>query len=332
MKKIVFDILNNDGGHFKALDAALKFKNENPNYQLTLVGPANIIKEYLKKNTNKFEIFDSNGLAHIENSPREILKNQSTMLDAFNFLNENEYDAILSSGDSGSLISLSSLKVKRLPNVARPAFMPMIPTINNKYILLLDAGANVETPSEYLNNWSLVATEYYKKIFNIQKPTVGLLNIGTEEYKGSNNIKEANHLLKDNTLINYQGFIEPKDAIEGKVDIVLAEGQIGNIFLKTLESSFIGFGRVLKQTIMSSCISKIGGLFLKPKLKKMKQRFDYRNVGGAYIVGLEKVVVKAHGSSDKIAFYNALNQIKNLLEKNNFIEDIKSNLGAINNE
>ncbi|MBN4089724.1 phosphate acyltransferase PlsX [Mycoplasma enhydrae] len=332
MKKIVFDILNNDNGHYEATRAALKFKKNFPEFEIILVGDEKYIEETLKEETKLFTIINSCEIAHIKNSPRDILKNKSSMLDAFNYLVENDCDAILSSGDSGSLITLSSLKIKRLPNVSRPAFMPVVPTTTQKNILLLDAGANVETPADYLNNWALVATKYYQKMFENKNPIIGLLNIGTEDYKGNENVKLANSLLKANKAINYHGFIEPKDAVNGVVDIVIAEGQTGNIFLKTMEASFMGFGSLLKQSIMSNFISKIGGWLLKPKLKQIKNRFDYRNVGGAYIIGLEKIVIKAHGSSDELAFYNSLNQIKNLLDNQNFISEIKNNLEEIQNE
>lgn len=338
MKKIVFDVLNNDNGAKLAILGALAFKSKNKDYEIALVGNKDLIENELNNNSfnltkSDFVIVDSRELAHIENSPREVLKKPSSMLDAFNFLNNENYDAILSSGDSGSLISLATFKVKRLPNVSRSAFMPVLPTLlDNHHALLLDAGANIDTPFEYLNNWSIVASQYYKLIFNKENPSVGLLNVGVEEYKGSSNIREAFNLLKENKFINFYGFIEPKDAIGGKVDIILAEGQSGNIFLKTLESSFLGFGKLLKNIVHKNFKTKIGGLLLRKELKKFKDKFDYRNVGGAYIIGLEKIVVKAHGGSDEIAFENALNQIKFLLEKENFIENISKNLEVLNNE
>ncbi|WP_330463310.1 phosphate acyltransferase PlsX [Metamycoplasma gateae] len=332
MKRIVFDVLNNDGGIVNAVYAALTFKSKNKDYELALVGDKKIIVDTINSSSfslteDDFIIIDSSDLVHIDNNPRDVLKRSSSMLDTFKYLKENDFDAILSSGDSGALLTLSTLLIKRLPNVVRPAFMPILPTlVEDKNTLLLDAGANIETSPEYLNSWAIVATEYYKLIFNKENPTVGLLNIGTEEYKGSANIKEAFSKLKDNKKISFYGFIEPKNAIAGDVDIILAEGQSGNIFLKTLESSFLGFGKLLKSIIHKNIKTKIGGLLLKKDLKKFKERFDYRNVGGAFIIGLDKIVVKAHGGSDEIAFENALNQIKFLLDKENFINNIAKNL------
>ncbi|PZW00553.1 phosphate acyltransferase PlsX [Metamycoplasma auris] len=336
MKKIVFDVMNNDNGIYDAIKGAIAFKIKNPEYKIALVGNKEIIEAELSKNNptinkDSFTIIDSKNIIHLSSSPRDALKNPSSMLDAFNYLIENDYDAILSSGDSGAFTTLSMLKIKRLNNVERIAFMPILPTLIGKHTLLLDAGANIETSAEYLNNWAILATYYHKLIFNSNiKPSIGLLNIGTEEYKGSPLNKEAYKILRENQHINFYGFIEPKDAIEGKIDIILADGQSGNIFLKTLESSFLGFGKMLKDIIHTNIVTKFGGLLLKKQLKKMKSNFDYRNVGGAYIIGLDKVVVKAHGGSDEIAFEGALNQIKNLLDKETFIDDLKKELDNIN--
>ncbi|ENY69389.1 Fatty acid/phospholipid synthesis protein [Metamycoplasma auris 15026] len=338
MKKIVFDVMNNDNGIYKAIKGAISFKLKNPNYKIALVGNKEIIESELAKSSNliaedAFEIIDSKNIIHLTSSPREALKTPSSMLDAFNYLDENDYDAILSSGDSGAFTTLSMLKIKRLNNVERIAFMPILPTLIGKHTLLLDAGANIETTAEYLNNWAILANHYYKLIFNTKNnPSIGLLNIGSEEYKGSVLNKEAYKLLKENKDINFYGFIEPKDAIEGKIDIILADGQSGNVFLKTLESSFLGFGKMLKDIIKTNFLTKLGGLLLKKRLKKMKDDFDYRNVGGAYIIGLNKVVVKAHGGSDEIAFENALNQIKNILDKETFMDELKKELSNINND
>ncbi|SYV90497.1 fatty acid/phospholipid synthesis protein PlsX, partial [Metamycoplasma alkalescens] len=158
MKKIVFDVLNNDNGtHFAILGAAA-FKSKNKNYEIALVGDKEIIEEELAKKPfsltkDDFIIVDSKNLVYIKSSPREALKNPSSMLDAFNYLIKNDFDAILSSGDSGAFTTLSMLKIKRLPNVERIAFMPVLPSTKGIHTLLLDAGANIETSAQYLQNW-----------------------------------------------------------------------------------------------------------------------------------------------------------------------------------
>ncbi|WP_369085819.1 phosphate acyltransferase PlsX [Metamycoplasma spumans] len=325
-KRIVFDLLNNDGGQLKAIDGAKRFIQENPDYKLILVGQESIIKQRLGNLSEQVEIIDSNNVAHKVISPRDVLRNKSSMLLAFDCLKEGNADAILSSGDSGSYITLASLKVKRLNGVARPAFMPVVPTAEkNKSILLLDAGANIEIKPEYLVSWAKIASQYYWIIFGKKRPTIGQLNIGTEDYKGTEIAREAFTLLKNEENANYEfsGFVEPNTAIKGDIDILLADGYAGNIFLKTLESSFLNFAKLLKGIYTKNLKNKISALLVKKDLKSFKNRFDYRNVGGAYIVGLDKVVVKAHGGSDELAFYNALNQIKIALE-NNVVEKLQT--------
>ncbi|TPE57717.1 phosphate acyltransferase PlsX [[Mycoplasma] falconis] len=331
-KRIVFDVLNNDNGQIKAIQAAKKFISENPDYQLILVGDANVINKELGEFKNNIEVVDNNFIVSIKESPRDVLRQKSSMSEAFEILAEDKADAILSSGDSGAYITLSSLKVKRLNGISRPAFMPIVPSLSLKNFLLLDCGANINIKEEFFLEWAKVASVYYKLINNSDEtPKIGLLNLGTEDYKGDEVHKAANNLLKnyETDQFNYYGFIEPGQAISGDFQIVLADGYGGNIFLKTMENTFSGFGKLLKNIIYKNLFTKISGLWLKPGLRKMKNRYDYRNTGGAYIVGLNKVVVKAHGGSDEIAFYNALNQVKKALE-NDVINKLQQNLGQDN--
>ncbi|AXE61040.1 phosphate acyltransferase PlsX [[Mycoplasma] phocae] len=329
MKKIVFDLLNNDNGQHFAIEGAKRFLKENPNYKLILVGNREMIeKEFSEINKNQYEIFENNEIAKKIESPRDALKSNSSMFEAFELVSSENADGILSSGDSASFIILSALKIKRLPKVSRPAFMPIIPTSKDKDILVLDVGANINVKAEYFLEWAKLAVQYYEAIYNIQNPTIGQLNIGTEHYKGSEIAKEAYELLKNNQdNFKFAGFVEPGSAINGEVDILVADGYGGNIFLKTLESSFLAFSKMLKGIFLKNFLTKISALLVKKHFKKMKNRFDYRNTGGAFIVGLEKIVVKAHGGSDDLAFYNALNQIKLAIDKN-LVEKLK----AINEE
>ncbi|AWX42554.1 glycerol-3-phosphate acyltransferase PlsX [Metamycoplasma cloacale] len=316
-RTIIFDTLNNDGGEIKAVLGANEFLKQNPNYKIILVGNEKTIQEHLLKDVVKqVEIVHQEQLVHKSSSLRDVIRNESSMLTAFDLLKEDKADAILSSGDSGSFVSLAALKIPRLAGVSRPAFMPIIPTVTNNNILLLDAGANIDIKSEYLLEWANVAVEYAKVLQSNNKIRVGILNIGVEEYKGTETLKNSYALFNENSSENFEfiGFVEPNDVINNKVDIVLSDGFNGNIFLKTMESTFLGIGHLLKQMIHSSCISKIGGFLLRKKLKKFKNRFDYRNIGGAYVIGLKKIVVKAHGGSDERAFLGALNQVKNAIE------------------
>ena len=333
MKKIIFDLLNNDGGELEAIKAAKKFAIENPNYYLILVGIEKNITSIIDINKVKnIEIFQSDSITHKVNNFRELLRQKSSMLDSFDLMETKNADGLLSSGDSGAFISIATLKIKRLNGVSRPAFMPIIPSILNSNFFLLDVGANLEIKPNYLFEWAIIANIFYSTLYGNKVNNFGILNIGTEDYKGLPILKEANELIKNQAKeigFNYKGFVEPSDLIEGKVNVALSDGYAGNIFLKTLESSFINFGKLFKNILLLNLKNKIAGLLIKKDLIKLKKKFDYRNTGGAFIVGLEKVIVKAHGRSDEIAFYNALNQIKIALE-NNVVDIIKNKLDSFN--
>lgn len=333
MKKIIFDLLNNDGGELEAIKAAKKFAIENPNYYLILVGNEKNITSIIDINKVKnIEIFQSDSITHKVDNFRELLRQKSSMLDSFDLMERKNADGLLSSGDSGAFISIATLKIKRLNGVSRPAFMPIIPSILNSNFFLLDVGANLEIKPNYLFEWAIIANIFYSTLYGNKVNNFGILNIGTEDYKGLPILKEANELIKNQAKeigFNYKGFVEPSDLIEGKVNVALSDGYAGNIFLKTLESSFINFGKLFKNILLLNLKNKIAGLLIKKDLIKLKKKFDYRNTGGAFIVGLEKVIVKAHGRSDEIAFYNALNQIKIALE-NNVVNIIKNKLDSFN--
>ena len=333
MKKIIFDLLNNDGGELEAIKAAKKFAIENPNYHLILVGNEKNITSIIDINKVKnIEIFQSDSITHKVDNFRELLRQKSSMLDSFDLMETKNADGLLSSGDSGAFISIATLKIKRLNGVSRPAFMPIIPSILNSNFFLLDVGANLEIKPNYLFEWAIIANIFYSTLYGNKVNNFGILNIGTEDYKGLPILKEANELIKNQAReigFNYKGFVEPSDLIEGKVNVALSDGYAGNIFLKTLESSFMNFGKLFKNILLLNLKNKIAGLLIKKDLIKLKKKFDYRNTGGAFIVGLEKVIVKAHGRSDEIAFYNALNQIKIALE-NNVVDIIKNKLDSFN--
>lgn len=333
MKKIIFDLLNNDGGELEAIKAAKKFAIENPNYYLILVGNEKNITSIIDVNKVKnIEIFQSDSFTHKVDNFRELLRQKSSMLDSFDLMERKNADGLLSSGDSGAFISIATLKIKRLNGVSRPAFMPIIPSILNSNFFLLDVGANLEIKPNYLFEWAIIANIFYSTLYGNKVNNFGILNIGTEDYKGLPILKEANELIKNQAKeigFNYKGFVEPSDLIEGKVNVALSDGYAGNIFLKTLESSFMNFGKLFKNILLLNLKNKIAGLLIKKDLIKLKKKFDYRNTGGAFIVGLEKVIVKAHGRSDEIAFYNALNQIKIALE-NNVVDIIKNKLDSFN--
>ncbi|MGY6172433.1 phosphate acyltransferase PlsX [Candidatus Mycoplasma pogonae] len=318
MKKIAFDIMGGDKGIEPAIKAAEEFVATNPDFEIYLVGNELEIQKYLKNSTNII-VVDEPEVSIKTNNLRAAASEKNSMNKAIDLLKVKEVDAVLSAGESANILTSSSLKLKRLPNVSRPAFMPIFPQLKkDKSILFLDAGANVEIKAHYLVEWAKIATAFYDVLFKNNKPSIAILNIGIEENKGLDFHQEAFNLLKEEKNLNFIGFIEPREILNSPADIILTDGYGGNIALKSMEGAVGTFSKLLKQELTASIFRKIPALLLKPAFKSIRSRFDYRNVGAAWIIGVNGIVLKAHGSSDEKAFLSALNQVKKALANNVF--------------
>ncbi|VEU59271.1 phosphate acyltransferase PlsX [Mesomycoplasma neurolyticum] len=316
MKKIAFDVMQNDNGPEAGIKAALDFVNNNSNYHVFLVGDETEIAKFLVEKHSQISIVhEPNVVPKTNLNLRKILREKTSMSKTLELLLEKKVDAVLSSGDSAAYLALATMKLKRLKNVDRPAFMPMIPKmINDEFFLLLDAGANLETKAEYLEQWAIIATIFSQNLFNKSKAICRLINIGTEDDKGFEYHQKANILLKNNPRINYQGFIETRNIFNVDSDIVLADGYTGNITLKTLEGSVLNLSKFIKAKITKTFWRKIFAIGLKKAFSEVKEKFDYRNVGAAWVIGVNGIVIKSHGSSDIKAYKGAFSQIKIAIE------------------
>ncbi|MFV8459062.1 phosphate acyltransferase PlsX [Mycoplasma sp. CR] len=311
---IAFDANGNDKGVLECFLGAQRFASENPEILVKLVGDVQQVSEL--NNAANLELIQN---ANKPSDPRNIRKSMSedtSMNQALNLVLDNQADAILSSGDSGTYISSLTLKAKRLPGVSRPAFMPIATASNNRKFVILDVGANLETKTEYYLEWANLAATYCKEMFLVSRPQVALVNIGTEEYKGNTTVQEANNILKDAVEFEYVGFMEPKSLFKGQCDVVLSDGYAGNIMIKSYEGAISTFKYMLKQEIQPSFWRKIGALLLKPAFKAVANKLDYRSIASAWVLGVNALALKAHGSSDSLAYYNALNNMKQALEAN----------------
>ncbi|WP_416738380.1 phosphate acyltransferase PlsX [Mycoplasma sp. 005V] len=322
---IAFDANGNDKGVLECFLGAQRFASENPEILVKLVGDVQQVSEL--NNAANLELIQN---ANKPSDPRNIRKSMSedtSMNQALNLVLDNQADAILSSGDSGTYISSLTLKAKRLPGVSRPAFMPIATASNNRKFVILDVGANLETKTEYYLEWANLAATYCKEMFLVSRPQVALVNIGTEEYKGNTTVQEANNLLKDAVEFEYVGFMEPKSLFKGQCDVVLSDGYAGNIMIKSYEGAISTFKYMLKQEIQPSFWRKIGALLLKPAFKAVANKLDYRSIASAWVLGVNALALKAHGSSDSLAYYNALNNMKQALEAN-LLQKLKESVTA----
>ena len=233
-------------------------------------------------------------------------------------LKQDEGDVFVSAGNSGALLTGATLLVGRIKGIDRPAIAPMLPSYK-KGLMLIDAGANTNCKPLNLVQFAQMATIYLRNTYNIEKPKIGLLNIGTEETKGNELIRETYKELKENSErlgINFVGNVEGREVFSGEIDAIVTDGFTGNIFLKTVE----GMGKLVKRTLAESLkkniLSTICSIPALPGIKRFAKTMDYKQYGGALFLGVKKPVVKAHGSSDDFLFYFTLKQAENFSKSN----------------
>ena len=239
-------------------------------------------------------------------------KKESSMVVGLRMLSEGQADAMVSAGSTGALLSGATLIVKRVKGIRRAAMGPELPNKAGGRTVLLDCGANAECTPEFLLQFGIVGSLYARNNLAIRNPRVGLLNIGTEDTKGTPLQKEAYVLLQDahnKGLLNFIGNIEARDTLLGEVDVVVCDGFSGNVLLKSIEGTAYFMGSLMKHKIFKrNFLSKIGYLFCRKGVKEVVGMMDYREIGGTQFLGVKKPVIKAHGSSDALAFRNAVNQ------------------------
>ena len=240
------------------------------------------------------------------------------MVVGLRMLSEGQADAMISAGSTGALLSGATLIVKRVKGVRRAAMGPAMPNKAGGKTILLDCGANAECTPEFLLQFGIVGSLYAQKSLDIANPRVGLLNIGTEDTKGTPLQKETYALLTDahnKGLVNFIGNIEARDTLLGEVDVVVCDGFSGNVLLKSIEGTAYFMGSLMKNKIFKrNFLSKIGYLFCKPGVDEVMKMMDYREIGGTQFLGIKKPVIKAHGSSDALAFRNAVRQANDAAE------------------
>ncbi len=323
--KVVVDAFGGDFAPREIVAGAVKALQANEKLELVLVGDKDKITELLQEMvfvSDRLEIVHAPDVITNDESPASAIrtKKTSSIVVAYDYLKNNEDAvALVSAGSTGATLTGAVLKLGRIPKISRPALAPILPTVNDKGVMLLDCGANAECKAENLLHFGIMGNEYMKAL-GVKNPRIALLNIGTEEEKGSEMIKEAHQLLKDSGL-NFIGNIEARDIMRGNCDVVVSDGFAGNIALKTIEGvAEILFGE-LKDTVKSSFKAKLGGLLLKKSLKQIKNKYDYQKLGGAPLLGVSKIVLKCHGNSKADSVAKTIEQAYQL-GKNKLIQKV----------
>ncbi|UTE75359.1 phosphate acyltransferase PlsX [Rossellomorea sp. KS-H15a] len=239
-------------------------------------------------------------------------KNASMVLMA-QAVKNGEADACISAGNTGALMTAGLFIVGRIDGIERPALAPTLPTLDGKGFLMLDLGANVDAKPEHLAQYAVMGSIYSEKVRGINHPRVGLLNIGTEDKKGNELTKKTFQLLKE-LPINFVGNVESRDLLDGPADVVVTDGFTGNMVLKTIEGTALSVFSMLKKTFTSSTKNKLAAGLVKNDLKQLKNMLDYTEYGGAGLFGLKAPVIKAHGSSNEVALYNAMRQAREMVK------------------
>ena len=293
--------------------------------QITLVGRGQEILDVLKKNgiadlPDGIQIANADDVVDMHDDPAEAVrkKKNSSMMVGLRMLAEEQGDAFISAGSTGALLSGATLIVKRVKGIRRAAMGPAMPNKAGGKTVILDCGANAECTPEFLLQFGIVGSLYAKKYLGVANPRIGLLNIGTEDTKGTPLQKEAYALLKDageKGILNFVGNVEARDVPLGAVDVVVCDGFAGNVLLKSIEGTAMFMGSLMKHKIFKrSLLSKIGYLLCKKGVDEVMGMLDYRTIGGTQFLGIKKPVIKAHGSSDQLAFRNAIRQAMDAAE------------------
>lgn len=314
MIKIAVDCLGGDHSPSANVEGALLALKDFSDISVVLYGDEKSISAELKdKDYPKDRVEIVNAPEQVDGNDKPInavrLKKESSMIRAIKDLRENDdVKALVSCGATGVLVGASILRIGRLEGIRRPAFCPILPTMNGKIVGVCDSGANIETTPEQLRQYAVMGSDYLKKAYGIENPKVALLNVGTEEEKGDDLRREAYKLLIEEPNVNFVGNMESRDLLSGKYDLIVCDGFSGNVLIKSTEGACLEMLKRLKNDIKSSFLSKIGALFMLGTFKKEKKFMDYRNYGGSVLLGLEKVVVKGHGSSNGVAVYKCIEQ------------------------
>ena len=328
--KIAVDAMGGDNSPKKIIDGVILNHKSNKNIFYKIFGDENKIKRLIndKVDKNFFEIIHTNDSVKSTDSPLEGAKRgkNTSMWLAIQSVKNKETDIVVSAGNTGALLVISKLNLKMIENIDKPALSALWPNKKGMSVVL-DLGANIECSSKNLLDFSIMGSALYTSLYNGEKPNVGLLNIGSEELKGNETIKETYQILNDKKSenFNFSGYIEGNHLMDGEVNVIVSDGFTGNVALKTAEGTANFITSELKKAMTGSIIGKISSLLNISNLNKFKKRLDPRLYNGAIFLGLDHPVVKSHGGTDYIGFSNSLD-VCNRIVKGNLIEKIKQNI------
>ncbi len=327
---IAVDAMGGDGSPKKIIDGIIHNHTSNRENFFKIFGQENEIRKYLDKKIDKdfYQIVNTENIVKSTDSPLEAAKRgkDTSMWLSIESVKKKESDIVISAGNTGALLVIAKLNLKMIENIDKPALSAIWPNKKGMSVVL-DLGANIECNSKNLVDFSIMGASLYKSLYPTQKPKVALLNIGTEELKGNEVIKETFKILneKKNSEFEFLGYIEGNELMNGEVNVIVSDGFTGNVALKTAEGTANFITDELKKALSGNILGKISSLLNFSNLKKFKKRLDPRLYNGAIFIGLDSPVVKSHGGTDFIGFSNSID-VCNRIVKNSLIKKIRDNI------
>ncbi|PFG06752.1 phosphate acyltransferase PlsX [Bacillus sp. es.034] len=312
--KLAVDAMGGDHAPKEIVLGVKRALREFNDIEVLLYGDEKQIKQYITPEERLTIVHTDEQIEGTDEPVRAVKrkKNASMVLMA-QAVKNGEADACISAGNTGALMTAGLFIVGRIDGIERPALAPTLPTLDGKGFLMLDLGANVDAKPEHLAQYAVMGSIYSEKVRGINNPRVGLLNIGTEDKKGNELTKKTFQLLKE-LPVNFVGNVESRDLLDGPADVVVTDGFTGNMVLKTIEGTALSVFSMLKKTFTSSTKNKLAAGLVKNDLKQLKNMLDYTEYGGAGLFGLKAPVIKAHGSSNEVALYNAMRQAREMVK------------------
>lgn len=332
--KIAIDGMGGDNAPAAVVEGVVQALKDYNDIVFYITGPEDKINAELSKydySKDKIKVIDAKEVISTNEHPVMAVrrKKESSIVKALNLVKDKTCDAIISGGSTGAFLAGCTLIVGRIKGVERPALAPIMPGRRSQF-MIVDVGANVDCKPQYLVQFAKMGQIYYEHVFNVKKPSIGLINIGEEEEKGNDLTKSTYKLLKEEKSLNFVGNVEPRDIPAGDTNVLVSDGFVGNTALKMYEGSASNILGMIKDEIMqSSIVSKLGVVLLKPVLKKLMKKVDYKEYGGAPFLGVDGICIKAHGSSDARAFKNAIRQTK-IFYDSKVLDNMKSEFSKEN--
>ncbi len=322
--RIAFDAYGGDHAPDSVIKGLLQSAKEWPDTTFVLIGQD---ENLCPKKIDNIEFYYASEKIEADDEPIKAArqKKDSSIVVGCQLVKQKKVDAFISAGNTGALMTAGLLYTGRIKGVARPALAPIFPTLSKKGILVLDVGANPDAKPEHLRQYASMGSIYFRKVLNISEPRVGLLNIGTEVGKGSQLTKETYERLEEDQSIRFIGNIEARDVLYGPCEVLVTDGFSGNILLKNAEGVAQAMLEQMREIFTANWRTKLSALILRPYLKQFMKEMDYHQYGGAPLLGLAGVIIKAHGSSDATAIFHAVRQAR-LLVKRRVIAQIEEEI------